>query len=238
MKAGSDKSARAAQRGSPSAGKAKVKAKSKTPTVNHRTVVGRRRRAKMEAKILAAALRVFAEKGRDAPVIDDFIKAAGIARGTFYNYYKSTVELLEATSKWLSEDMQNAIHDEVLDIPDPALRHCTALRLWMRRAEHEPAWCAFVARIWFIESPLAAKDIRAGIKAGKFDVPSLHSAEDLSMGAIRQAMLRLLLEPDLKGYGEIIVRQIMQGLGVEANKIDKMMAIPLPELHRKPHSAQ
>lgn len=209
---------------------------SKSTTVNHRTVVGRRRRAKMEARILETALRVFAEKGRDAPVIDDFIRAAGIARGTFYNYFRSTAELLEATSNWLSEDMQNAIEGEVRHIEDPVLRHCTALRLWMRRAESEPAWCAFVARIWFTDAKPTTRDIRAGIKSGGFKSPDLRSAEDLSMGTIRQAMLRLLRDPDLKGYGEIVVRHVMHGLGVKAGKIDEMMAIPLPELHRRPRS--
>ena len=216
--------------------KSNSKSQSRSKPVNHRTVVGRRRRAKMEAKILEAALRVFAEKGRDAPVIDDFIRAAGIARGTFYNYFKSTVELLEATSNWLSEDMQNAIHGEVVDIPDPVERHCTGLRLWMRRAELEPAWCAFVARIWITESPLAARDLRAGIKSGGFKTPSLRSAEDLSMGTVRQAMLRMLREPNLKGYGEVVVRHVMLGLGAKPEKVAQLMAKPLPELHQKPHA--
>ena len=37
-----------------------------------------------------------AEHGPDIPVVDDFVKAAGVSRGTFYNYFKSTSELFEA----------------------------------------------------------------------------------------------------------------------------------------------
>jgi AcrR family transcriptional regulator len=80
---------------------------------DHRTRVGRERRERTQARIIEAALRVFAEKGPDAPIIDDFIKAAGVARGTFYNYYQSTEELLEATAKWLQDDLIVSIEAEI-----------------------------------------------------------------------------------------------------------------------------
>ena len=48
--------------------------------VDHRTRVGRERRARTQARILETALGVFAVKGPSTPVIDDFIKAAGVAR--------------------------------------------------------------------------------------------------------------------------------------------------------------
>ena len=57
---------------------------------DHRTRVGRQRRARTQARILEAAFEVFARKGPDAPVIDDFIQAAGVARGTFYNHFRTT----------------------------------------------------------------------------------------------------------------------------------------------------
>ena len=47
----------------------------------------------MRLRIIEAALRVFAEKGPDVAVIDDFIHAAGVARGTFYNHFRTTEDL-------------------------------------------------------------------------------------------------------------------------------------------------
>src|ERR1700692_2087066 len=91
--------------------------------INHRTTVGPRRRARTEGKILEAAVHVFASKGPDAPVIDDFIKAAGIARGTFYNYFKSTRELLTATSTWLTDDLVQSIEKEISSFKDAVIRH-------------------------------------------------------------------------------------------------------------------
>ena len=112
-----------------------------TPTpINHRTRVGQERRAKTKSKIIEAALRVFAEKGPDAPVIDDFINAAGIARGTFYNYYKSVDELLGATSKWLGDDAVRSIEAAIGESKDPVHRLADGIRLWMKKSEADPEW--------------------------------------------------------------------------------------------------
>ena len=74
--------------------------------------------------------------------------AAGIARGTFYNYFKSTDELLQATSKWLSEELIEEIEGEVRSLTDPAIRFGLGIRLWMRWAQANPSWSLFIARVW------------------------------------------------------------------------------------------
>jgi AcrR family transcriptional regulator len=206
--------------------------------LNHRTIVGRKRRAKTEAKIIEAALHVFAEKGRDAPVIDDFIKAAGIARGTFYNYFKSTSELLTATSTWLTDDLVESIEREIQTIADPVIRHGIGLRLWMKKAEIDPAWCGFVAGIWFHggfaqKAPL--RDIRLGIKSKGFTCADANVGFDLAMGTVRQAMIRLMNNPSLrlrKGFGDKIAQIILRGLGASPAKIEEALRYPLPDMRR------
>ncbi|NMM28935.1 MAG: TetR/AcrR family transcriptional regulator [Glaciimonas sp.] len=207
-------------------------------TVNHRTIVGRHRRAKTEAKIIEAALHVFAEKGRDAPVIEDFIKAANIARGTFYNYFKSTNELLTATSTWLTDDLIESIESEIKTIDDPVLRHGIGLRLWMGKAESDSSWCGFVTGIWFhggfaLKAPL--RDIRMGIKSGGFNCPDASVGFDLAMGTMRQGMIRLINNPSLrlrKDFGNKIAQIILQGLGASPTKIAEVLKYPLPDMRR------
>lgn len=203
--------------------------------VNHRTIVGRTRRAKTEAKIIEAALHVFAEKGRDAPVIDDFIKAAGVSRGTFYNYFKSTAELLNATSTWLTDDLIESIEREIRTIKDPVVRHGIGLRFWMKKAESDAAWCGFVADIWFyggyaLEAPL--RDIRMGMKQGGFKCPSAEAGFDLAMGTMRQGMVRLSTKPRQRNFGDQIAEIILHGLGAAPDKIAEVMARKLPDMRR------
>ncbi|MDY0068107.1 MAG: TetR/AcrR family transcriptional regulator [Steroidobacteraceae bacterium] len=214
-------------------GTARPAKKENQAPIDHRTLVGRRRRARTETKILEAALRIFAEKGPDAPVIDDFIKAAGIARGTFYNYFKSTAELLEATSSWLSDEIAETIEGEVRKLTDPVVRHCTGMRLWARKAEIDRVSCAFIARVWFnggFAGYAPLRDIRLGMKTGGFRCITPQLGFDVSMGAMRQAMLRYMEDPLQKPFGDTLVRTIMQALGVDSARIDEMMSQPLPDI--------
>lgn len=59
-----------------------------------------------EKIIVKAAAKIFAKKGFHRTKVSDIVKAAGIARGTFYLYYNSKTELFE---KLLDELMVNVI---------------------------------------------------------------------------------------------------------------------------------
>jgi len=198
--------------------------------LSHRIIAGRVRRARTESRILESALHVFAEKGPSAPVIDDFIKAARISRGTFYNYFKSTDELLQAVSALLSDELSSSIEEEICHIEDPELKYCTALRLWMAKAELDRSWCSFIAKVWFeggITHYFSDRDLGLSIKKGMFHCVSTDIGTDISWGTMRQAMLRLAEDPQRHGYGDVIVRQILIGLGIQSEKLDEFMAYPL-----------
>jgi len=66
---------------------------------DHRPRVAAERRARMRRKLVESALLVFAGKGVDASVIEDVIVAAGVSRGTFYNYFRTNAELLAAVNE-------------------------------------------------------------------------------------------------------------------------------------------
>ena len=201
--------------------------------VNHRTVVGRHRRAITEKKIIRAAIQVFARQGRDAPVIDDFIKAAGIARGTFYNYFKSTDELLLATSELLSEEQMELINKIVGRISrDPVMRFGVGLRIWIRWAQADRFRCLFIARMGLAnpasyERPL--QDIRAGIRKKMLVAPDAYVAWDVVAGAIRQAMFRISEGNVRWDYGDSIVQLCLRALGAPADKTLEIMSFVLPD---------
>jgi AcrR family transcriptional regulator len=202
-------------------------------SVNHRTLVGKRRRAKTETKIIHAAVKVFAELGPDAPVIDDFIKAAGIARGTFYNYFRSTDELLRATSDFLTEELVMRIDKEIRSFKDPATRFGIGIRLWMRWAVDHPSWCLFLAQVWnSIKYELPIGDLRKGIAKKTFFAPDPYVAWDVISGAVRQAMFRIAEGNTACTYGNSVAQMCLQALGVPAEIIKDIMAMPLPNVPR------
>lgn len=205
--------------------------------MDHRTRVARQRRAQTRARILQAALPVFAARGRDAPVIDDFIRAAGVARGTFYNYYRDTTELFEDATRWLEDDLIESINPEIDDLQDPVLRLTIGVRLWMRKAQGDPLWCAFTLRssdIGLSAEKALSGDMRAGLRSGQFHYTNFDAAYDLVVGTVREGMRRLLGSPRRRGYDAEIARAVLRGLGLAAPAIEKAVAIPVPTLRRPP----
>jgi AcrR family transcriptional regulator len=69
------------------------------------TAAGRReeRKAQNRAKLLAAARKVFAEKGLGAATARDIVRETDLASGTFYNYFDSKEEVFLALIAELAE---------------------------------------------------------------------------------------------------------------------------------------
>jgi AcrR family transcriptional regulator len=193
------------------------------------------RRARTRARIVAAALRVFAEKGTDTPVIDDFIREAGVARGTFYNYFTRAEQLLLAVSRSLEDDLMLSIEAEMSDLQDPVARLATGVRLWLGWARADPVWCAFIVKSRFrgslVERQLQA-DLKNGREAGGFGFPSIEVARDLVVGTILEAMSRIMTTPVSKAYTDGVARAILNGLGLDVTRTDQLLRTPLPRLRR------
>lgn len=193
--------------------------------------MGQRRRARTRNHIIGCALVVFAEKGPDAPVIDDFIRAAGIARGTFYNHFTSTQELLEAATRLLEDQVMRSTLSAIGEVADPVHRLALGIRLWLHWARSDATGCAFVVRNRFrgalVEQQVAA-DLRGGLEAGTFSFSGVEAARDLLVGTILEAMHRLMTSRVPRTFTDDVARLILQGLGVDKRRIARLMAEPLP----------
>lgn len=208
---------------------------SKAP-LEHRTRVGRERRARTRLHIIETALKVFAEKGLEIPVIDDFVKAAGIARGTYYNYYRSTEELLEAVAQLLENDIMESIEREIHDIVDPVVRMTTGVRLWLNKADADPDWCGFIIRTFHrgsLVEKMLGEDLTAGFSSGVFRIPSVTCARDLVVGTILEAMRRINARSVPATEPSDVARMILTALGLSRAAVEKAMRRPIPTLRRQ-----
>lgn len=214
----------------------KTKARDRpAPPQDHRTRVGQERRARTRKRILETALGVFAEKGSAAPVIDDFIKAAGVARGTFYNYYDSVEELRAATTAWLEEDLMLSIERELDGLADPADRLTLGVRLWLRKAQIDPVWCAYVAKAVThgeaVEATLR-RDLHDGARAGAFVFESVQAARDLVVGTLHEAMRRMSAGKVPATFTDEIARLVFRGLGMPPRRVHAALRRPIPAFRR------
>jgi AcrR family transcriptional regulator len=201
------------------------------PVVDHRTRVGRERSARTERRILEAALAVFAERGPDAAVIDDFVQAAGIARGTFYNHFATIQDLLQATSEWTTRETIEAIESAMHGIEGPTLRLGVGLRLFFQRARRDPVWCRFVTKVWSLgglELPL--RDLAAGMRTGTFRVSDGDAARDVVLGAVRSALARIAVRRTAATFGDRVTELCLYALRADPRRIAEALAYELPPL--------
>jgi AcrR family transcriptional regulator len=205
--------------------------------IDHRVRVGRQRSARTESRIVEAALRVFAERGPDAPVIDDFVKAAGVARGTFYTHFKGVEQLLQATSAWSTRDVLQSIQEAVAEIKGPALRFGVGLRLFFVRAQRDPVWSRFVARVWKVGGlELPVRDLDESIRLGHFRVPGREAAHDLLFGGVREAMHRIGEGRVGPSFGHQMAEMCLRALRAEPRRIAAVLAHELPALTQRPRA--
>jgi len=203
---------------------------------DHRTRVGQARREKTRALLMKSALAVFAEKGPDLPVIEDFIAAAGVARGTFYNYFSTTSELLAALTGAMSDEALAVVDAEVLKFEDPATRICTGTRLYVGMACRYPLWGTFLARIGSrhavrgkLLDTYLTRDVQTGVTSGRFSVPNAVVVRDIILGSIFFGIETILTEPSFENHVEEMMYVVLHGIGLSKQEARNIAFMPLPE---------
>lgn len=217
--------------------------KSANNVEHHQKRVGQERRERTRALLIRSAIDVFARRGPDAPVIDDFIAAAGLARGTFYNYFRTTHELLEAVTGELSDEVLGVVDLEVLKYEDPAVRVCVGTRLYAQFALTYPVWGTFLTRIGSAHAVRGklldvylGRDLALGIAGGRFEVGTALPARDIILGSIFFGIETLLTEASSGQHIERMLQIVLQGMGLSAQEAHTIAYMPLPDVGAMPSS--
>lgn len=207
------------------------------PAINRQMRVGLARREKTRALLIHSALRVFAKKGPDLPVIDDFIAAAGVARGTFYNYFKTTGELLAAVAGEMSDEVLGSVDPEVLKFDDPAARVSMGTRLYVQMARRYPIWGEFLTRIGSrhavrgkLLDVYLTRDIAMGMAQGRFAAANALVARDIVLGSIFYGIETLITEPAHRHHTEYMMCTVLHGMGLAEDEARSIAFMPLPEI--------
>ncbi|MEY8877588.1 MAG: TetR/AcrR family transcriptional regulator [Leptothrix sp. (in: b-proteobacteria)] len=207
------------------------------PIENHRVRVGAQRRERTRLRLLESALTVFTETGPDQAVIEDFILAAGVSRGTFYNHFRSPLDLLLALAGGMSDEVLAAVDPFVLNLIDPVERFCTGARLYMRVALQYPLWGSFITRVGtriatrsqLIDRYLC-RDLGAAMAQGRIRIDHVSVGRDLVMGVVFYGVETLLTEPTQACHPEQLMCCVLIGLGVDADEARRLAFAPLPQM--------
>jgi AcrR family transcriptional regulator len=208
--------------------------KSESKVEDHRVRVGAQRREKTRLRLLESALSVFTEKGPDVAVIDDFIAAAGVSRGTFYNHFKTTNELLLALATAMSDEVLQIVDPLVLHLDDPVERFAAGTRLYMQMALRYPVWGSFITQVGtriatrgqLIDIYLT-RDLELAKSKNRLTVDSVRVARDILLGAIFYGIETMLTEPTRANHPELILQSVLVGFGLAPAEADRIAFMPL-----------
>jgi AcrR family transcriptional regulator len=186
---------------------------------SRRADIGLEKRERTRAALIEATYRVVARKNVDAVTIDDIIVEAGVARGTFYNYFQTREEALKAMATALQVEMGQKMG--IPTINDPAERIAIAIRQLLHRASQDKTWGTVIVRLGLFEPPSdqameggVIADLRAGVQVDRFQIDSFEAAIALTLGTGLMAARSILAGQTERDYPEQIAKIILKSLGI------------------------
>jgi AcrR family transcriptional regulator len=154
--------------------------------------MARRRSGDRYGELVAAAARTFSERGVKDTLVSDIVKAAGVAQGTFYLYFKTKDDIVLAVVDELvgrlQRNLTEAVQAEGLPAPERLRLLCSVLGNltdlpgtpaivdFMHRPENRVLHDRLVAALAPRLVDLMETVIRQGVAAGDFDVPDARRA--------------------------------------------------------------
>ena len=209
-----------------------------SPDMERRAEIGRERRARTRAKIIAAAFELFGSENGLYSRIEDIARDAGVTRATFYNHFSGMAELREAISFELTHHFLNEVTRTVDKLEDPRERATCAIRFYLHRARQDPQWAWSIVNIsaagiiFGAETyQQAERTVIEGLEAGKLELRSSAVGRDIVLGTCLAAMSTMLRQDTPEDYPELMAGHILMGMGVPFETAREIGNRPLPELN-------
>ncbi|WP_373421199.1 TetR/AcrR family transcriptional regulator [Mycobacterium shigaense] len=196
-----------------------------------------RRKQRTRAALIKAAQRLIAEGKMNVPVLE-ITKAADVGMGSFYNHFDSKEQLFEAAVADVL-DAQGAVLDRLTaSIEDPAETFATSFRLTGRLFRQRPQESEILLAngLALLSSdrglaPRALRDIKAGIKAGRFHLDDPELALAMAGGALLGLGQLLRNDPgrDDANAADEVTERVLGLFGLDAEEAHAVCRRPLPD---------
>lgn len=210
--------------------------------LERRAEIGRQRRARTRARIVASAFEILGEEGGLYARVDDVAARSGITRATFYDHFTGMPELRDAVTYEVTHAFLVSVSHTIEALDDPRERAAAAVRFYLERVRRDRRWGWSMVNlssngiIFGAETFRRAEaTIQEGIDAGLLPREDSRLGRDILMGASFAAMASMLREDPGPDYPMEVTRRILVGLGVSPAEADEIVHRPLPTL-RQPES--
>lgn len=186
-------------------------------------------KAAKRAELAAAAAAVFAERGVANTAVSDIVKAASVAQGTFYLYFKTKEEVVGAVVEQMVNSLITAIDAALSDKDATAIRkfrNLTAafislssdaahqdLADFVHRPENRALHHRLTEHLAERLSTVVEAIIVQGVEEGFFDVDDAGMAAWFVLGGLQSAEVRGLPAAEMSAALEQVTELALRALG-------------------------
>ena len=193
-----------------------------------RAASAEQRRSRTRMKLLEAAARVIAEQGLETASVEDLVAAAGVARGTFYNYFPTIDDLVEALSRHLIGTMEGALEAIRRSPAPPPVRMAGLAHCVLRASQSDPAFAWVVLRLIGSRARrqpaleiLFDAFFAEAVAQGQFRTCGGAAARALAFGAVRMALRDITSGDAPPAHGGEVVSLMLCAFGLPPGEADE-----------------
>ena len=195
-----------------------------------RAEIGREKRARTRAQVLAAASALFARQAVESVTVDDVVREAGVAKGTFYVHFKDLRELMAAVADELVKAIDDLLQPIRLSIDDPALRIAYGCSCFIDRALADPGWAGVAARMAAAAATVGEvarrrllEDIERYVKSHSGAI-SAELALEVVVGIMLQVFAAIAEGRLSSRHREGAIAAILRAIGLDARQVKSVLA--------------
>jgi AcrR family transcriptional regulator len=190
-----------------------------------RAEIGREKRARTRAQLVAAASALFARQAVESVTVDDVVREAGVAKGTFYVHFKDLPELTAAVVDELVKAIDDLLQPMRLSIDDPALRIAFGCSCFIDRALADPAWAGVAARmaaatptVGEVARRRLLEDIKRYVKSHGGAI-SAELALEVVIGIVLQVFAAIAEGRLSSRHREGVIAAVLRAVGLDARQV-------------------
>jgi AcrR family transcriptional regulator len=160
-----------------------------------RAEIGREKRARTRAELVAAANSLFARRAVESVTVDDVVREAAVAKGTFYVHFDGLDGLTGAVAEELVQSFDEMLQSDRLSLDDPALRIAFGCSAFIDKALNDPRWASLVARMATVDAKggeLLRRRIFEDLQQFSNNLPDGGASAQLNLEIVVGIMLQLM----------------------------------------------
>lgn len=186
---------------------------------------------------MQAAKELLALDGPESITIASITERADMGQGTFYNYFKSREELIDAVIFDTVETLGRRLDALTRDMDDAAEIYSFSLRHLMHTAVSDPVWGWFMVRLGIAQEgllaalgPRASRDLQIGVDSGRFVIEDVGLSSAMTFGSLLSVMHRYLDGDRDNDPSDAYAENLLKMAGIPAAEAHEISKRPLPAL--------